>query len=66
MLAGNAVLGQLLDLTDRHHWWPGTPWAPLVVLALLAAAGLPTVLRGHRTARPADAPSTTAPARRTR
>ena len=66
VLAGNAVLGQLLDLTDRHHWWPGTPWAPLVVLALLAAAGLPTVLRGHRTARPADAPSTTAPARRTR
>ncbi len=66
VLAGNAVLGQLLDLTDRHHWWPGTPWAPLVVLALLAAAALPAVLRGHGTAGPADAPSTTAPARRTR
>jgi MFS family permease len=65
VLAGNAVLGQLLDLTDRHHWWPGTPWVPLVVLALLAAAALPTVLRGHGTAGSADSPSTTTPARRT-
>lgn len=66
VLAGNAVLGQLLDLTDRHHWWPGTPWLPLVVLALLAAAALPVVLRGHSTVWPADSSSTTAPARRTR
>ncbi|MFI7494932.1 MFS transporter [Kocuria sp. M4R2S49] len=66
VLAGNAVLGQLFDLTDRHHWWPGIPWMPLVVLALLAAAALPVVLRGHSTTRPADASSTTAPAGRTR
>ncbi|MFF0990418.1 MFS transporter [Kocuria nitroreducens] len=65
VLAGNAVLGQLLDLTDRHHWWPGTPWTPLVVLALLAAGALPVVLRGHSTTGPADSSSSAAPAGRT-
>ncbi|GER23017.1 MFS transporter [Zafaria cholistanensis] len=59
VLAGNALLGRLLDLTDRHHWWPGIPWVPLVLLALLAAAALPPVLRGHRTGSNA-APATTA------
>ncbi|MFE7629436.1 MFS transporter [Kocuria sp. NPDC057446] len=67
VLAGNAVLGQLLELTDRHSWWPGTPLAPLVVLTLVAAAGLPVVLRGQRgDTPPEDVSSTTAPARRTR
>ncbi|NKX49155.1 MFS transporter [Arthrobacter deserti] len=58
VLAGNAVLGRLLDLTDRHHWWPGTPWVPLIMLACLAAAALPPVLRGHRRGRPSEASST--------
>lgn len=60
VLAGNAVLGQLLDLTDRNHWWPGTPWVPVTMLALLAAAALPAVLRGHRTAPAAAVSSATA------
>ncbi|MBT2547314.1 MFS transporter [Arthrobacter sp. ISL-65] len=50
VLAGNALLGWLLDLTDRNHWWPGTPWLPMVGLAVLAALMLPRLLRGiHRT-----------------
>lgn len=44
VLAGNAVTGQLMDLTDRLSWWPGTPWLPLGLLAFLAAAALPRVL----------------------
>ncbi|KLU10250.1 MFS transporter [Kocuria sp. SM24M-10] len=62
VLVGNAGLGILLELTARHHWWPGTPWIPLSLLALLAAAALPVVLRrpgGDRTR--AEAPSRTAP-----
>jgi MFS family permease len=59
VLAGNAVLGRLLDLTDRHHWWPGTPWVPLVLLAALSAAALPAVLRARRTDRPSDTASAT-------
>lgn len=47
VLAGNALLGWLLDLTDRHHWWPGTPWLPLISLALLAALALPRLLHGN-------------------
>jgi MFS family permease len=66
VLAGNAVLGGLLDLTDRHHWWPGTPWVPLIVLALLASAALPGVLRGQSPLRPADSSPATAPSRRAR
>ncbi|GAB2602798.1 MFS transporter [Kocuria himachalensis] len=67
VLAGNAVLGQLLDLTDRHSWWPGTPWVPLSALTLLAAAALPAVLRGHHsTTRPADSSAATGPAGGTR
>jgi MFS family permease len=66
VLAGNAVLGWLLDLTDRHHWWPGTPWMPVIVLALLASAALPVVLRGQGPLRPADSSSTTAPSTRAR
>ena len=54
VLAGNAVMGQLLDLTDRLSWWPGTPWVPPVLLALLAALALPRVLRTD--SRPAPAP----------
>jgi MFS family permease len=49
VLAGNALLGWLLDLTDRNHWWPGTPWLPMVGLAVLAALTMPRLLRGlHR------------------
>ncbi|MGN7253342.1 MFS transporter [Arthrobacter sp. SAFR-014] len=49
VLAGNALLGWLLDLTDRNHWWPGTPWLPMVGLAVLAALLLPRLLHGiHR------------------
>jgi MFS family permease len=48
VLAGNAVMGQLVDLTDRHLWWPGAPWVPLILLALLAAVTLPRVLPGNR------------------
>ncbi|RAM36160.1 MFS transporter [Arthrobacter globiformis] len=49
VLAGNALLGWLLDLTDRNHWWPGTPWLPMVGLAVLAALMLPRLLQGiHR------------------
>ncbi|MEX5296558.1 MFS transporter [Kocuria sp. CPCC 205268] len=66
VLAGNAVLGQLLDLTDRHQWWPGTPWTPLVLLALLVAAALPAVLRGHRGTRPAGPSSAAVPSTGTR
>ena len=44
VLLGNAVMGQLVDLTDRLHWWPGSPWLPPVLLALLAALALPRVL----------------------
>jgi len=47
VLAGNAVMGQLLDLTDRLSWWPGTPWVPPVLLAFLAALALPRVLRAN-------------------
>lgn len=50
VLAGNALLGWLLDLTDRHHWWPGTPWLPLIALALLAALLLPKLLHGSHPA----------------
>ena len=50
VLAGNALLGWLLDLTERNHWWPGTPWLPMVGLAVLAALMLPRLLHGiHRT-----------------
>ncbi|HST72965.1 MFS transporter [Kocuria rosea] len=65
VLVGNAVLGQVLDLTDRHHWWPGTPWVPLVLHALLAAVALPVVLRGHSTLGRPGSSSPTAPAERT-
>ncbi|GEO94434.1 MFS transporter [Kocuria turfanensis] len=62
VLVGNAGLGMLLELTARHHWWPGTPWIPLALLALLAAAALPVVLRGHgRDRSSVEAPSRTAP-----
>ena len=53
VLAGNAVMGQLVDLTDRLNWWPGTPWVPPVLLALLSALALPRVLP----AKPAPAPA---------
>src|SRR5919205_4354042 len=53
VLAGNAVLGWLLDLTGRHHWWPGTPWLPMIGLAVLAALLLPRLLRGVREEKPA-------------
>jgi MFS family permease len=46
VLAGNALLGWLLDLTERHHWWPGTPWLPMIGLAALAAVALPRLLHG--------------------
>lgn len=50
VLAGNALLGWLLDLTERNHWWPGTPWLPMVGFAVLAALMLPRLLHGiHRT-----------------
>jgi MFS family permease len=65
VLAGNALLGWLLDLTERHHWWPGTPWVPLVLLALLAAAALPPVLRARRTGRSPDTSSATGVSGRT-
>lgn len=58
VLAGNALLGRLLDLTGQHHWWPGTPWVPLVLFAVLSAAVMPAVLRTHPTSRPADTSST--------
>ncbi|MGX5359289.1 MFS transporter [Kocuria sp. KH4] len=61
VLVGNAGLGVLLELTDRHQWWPGTPWIPPALLALLAAAALPRVLRGHGAERPA---ATTVPSDR--
>lgn len=48
VLAGNALLGWLLDVTHRHHWWPGTPWLPLVSLAVLAALTMPGLLHGDR------------------
>ena len=70
VLAGNAVLGWLLDLTDRHHWWPGTPWLPMIGLAVLAALTLPRLLQGlhrgttHGSA--AAAPEATAPEARAR
>jgi MFS family permease len=49
VLAGNALLGWLLDLTERNHWWPGTPWLPVAGLAVLAALALPRLLHGmHR------------------
>ncbi|NKX54232.1 MFS transporter [Arthrobacter mobilis] len=44
VLAGNAIMGRLVELTGRHLWWPGAPWVPLILLALLAAAALPWVL----------------------
>ena len=44
VLIGNAVMGQVLDLTDRLNWWPGTPWVLPVLLAFLAALALPRVL----------------------
>lgn len=58
VLAGNALMGQLLDLTDRLNWWPGTPWAPPVLLAFLAALALPRVLRANT--RPVPAPDLSA------
>lgn len=54
VLVGNAVMGQLMDLTDRFNWWPGTPWLPPVLLAFLTALALPRVLPtkpGHVPAR---------------
>ena len=54
VLLGNAVIGQLLELTDTLNWWPGTPWLPPVLLALLAATALPRVLRAN--SRPAVEP----------
>ena len=54
VLAGNAVLGWLLDLTDRHHWWPGTPWLPMIGLAVLAALTLPRLLQGLHRGAPID------------
>ncbi|MFB0834363.1 MFS transporter [Arthrobacter halodurans] len=44
VLAGNMVLGRLVDATERHQWWPGTPWVPLVMVALMSALALPRVL----------------------
>lgn len=64
VLVGNAGLGFLLELTARHHWWPGTPWVPLALLALLAAAALPVVLRGHGAVRASGPSATAAPSRR--
>ncbi|MCY1158997.1 MAG: transporter [Citricoccus sp.] len=62
VLIGNTVLGRLLELTDQHHWWPGTPWVPQVLLTLLAAAALPVVLSRHTTSESSDSLSPTAPA----
>ncbi|CAI3802357.1 MFS transporter [Pseudarthrobacter sp. MM222] len=53
VLAGNAVMGQLVDLTDRLNWWPGTPWVPPVLLALLTAVALPRALPPKSTVAPA-------------
>lgn len=58
VLAGNALLGWLLDLTDRHHWWSGTPWLPLVALAVLAALSMPRLLNGDRQGRTLGVEST--------
>ena len=60
VLAGNALLGWLLDLTDRNHWWPGTPWLPMVGLAVLAALMLPRLL--HEMKRASTLGSATDPA----
>jgi MFS family permease len=57
VLAGNAVMGQLLDHTDRLNWWPGTPWLPPVLLALLAALALPRALPKRITAAPRTVPA---------
>jgi MFS family permease len=51
VLAGNAALGLLLDLTDQENWWPGAPWIPLILLPFLAAMALPRVLI-HRPGKP--------------
>jgi MFS family permease len=56
VLAGNALLGWLLDLTDRHHWWPGAPWLPLLSLAVLAALSMPRLLHGDRHERTLNPP----------
>ncbi|MUN63280.1 MFS transporter [Kocuria sediminis] len=64
VLVGNAGLGALLELTTRHQWWPGTPWLPPALLALLAAAALPIVLRGHGADRPTGPAAAAAPSRR--
>ncbi|MFI7584008.1 MFS transporter [Kocuria sp. M1N1S27] len=48
VLVGNTVLGRLVDATDRFQWWAGTPWAPLVLLALLSAVAIPRMLPDRR------------------
>ncbi|MDQ0819902.1 MFS family permease [Arthrobacter sp. V4I6] len=60
VLVGNAVMGQLVDLTDRLNWWPGTPWVPPVLLAFLSALALPRVLLTK--ASPSSVSSRTLPA----
>lgn len=52
VLAGNVVLGRLVDAVDLHHWWAGLPWTPLVLLALLSAVALPRVLPAVRAPEP--------------
>lgn len=56
VLVGNAVMGQLVDLTDRLSWWAGTPWLPPVLLALLSALALPRVLQTPATVEPLTVP----------
>lgn len=51
VLVGNTVLGQLVDATDQHQWWAGTPWTPLVLLAAVSALALPRVLPAPRAPR---------------
>lgn len=65
VLTGNTVLGGILDLTDRHGWWPGTPWIPLILLACLSAAALPQTLHSDRTKPRTESATNTAIADRT-
>jgi MFS family permease len=65
VLVGNTVLGRLVDAAARHQWWPGTPWAPPVLLALLAAVALPRVLRAGQERSPSDVPPAPPPRERT-
>jgi MFS family permease len=64
VLAGNTVLGQLMEATDRSQWWPGAPWVPLILLALLPALVLPRVLPARRHPEAPTSPSTAPPTSR--